>query len=337
MNNNFDLIDSYLKGELTPNEQADFDNKLQDDVKFQAEFYEIKLIRDALKKQVRSEILTQLKNQESDITIRKSNKTHTIMKRYIGIAASLILIVSLVYLTTNKTEVEIDGNTIFLENYQAYVNLELGTERGSDLDVSSLKAQAYYAYDLGNYEQSSADLTKLVATEKTAANYFYLGISNIEIGNMETSFANFNTVINNFEEYKEQAQWFLALALLKEGETDQALSNLVSLVVKEGSFKNKSSELILNHFGIDLGDSDHGTGPILELKPLEKDAPGELVLLKERKIQYGTVLDRLSGEEYEFFNDEPLKGLKIGDEVDLIILKKGKKGKSKGFGFILRY
>jgi tetratricopeptide (TPR) repeat protein len=335
MESDLDLIDAYLNDELSGADQAKFDEKLRNDLKFQSTFQEAKLIRNAVRQNLKANILQGLKDKEALIQEEDSTKNRSIMKKYLSIAASLVLVVTLVYLTSSNKTIEIDGQAIFSENYQAYTNLELGTERGSEMVLSSLKQQAYYAYDLGNFGQAAADLTELVKSEKTAANYFYLGIANIEIGNSEASFANFNTVINNFSEYKEQAQWYLSLALLKEGKTDEALSNLVSLSVRGESFKEESLEILSSKLGIELFDE----GPLVTQEVIDKPAVGNVPdgneFEERRQVQFGTLLNTQTGSEYEYFNDEPIQGLRKGDLVRAVILQKGKKGKIKGYAYII--
>lgn len=334
MEKNINVIDAYFNGDLSPEGLAEFDAKLQDDVEFQAEFQQIKMIRVAMKNQVKSEVLNRFQELESALSVKKSSKSQSNIKRYIAIAASLILIVSLAYLTTSEGVKEIDGNAIFMENYQAYTNLELGTERGTEVDLTNLKSQAYYAYDLGNYGQAATDLTKLVEMEKTAANYFYLGLSNIEIGESETAFANFNTVINNFSEYKEQAQWYLALVLLKEGESEQALSSLVALVVKEKAFKEQSAKILLEEFSLDNFDTEMGTTVEVSLRPEEEDSPSGIEFEERRQVQLGIVRDAYNNE-YSFYNDLPIKGLTKGEFVEIIIVSRGDKGRDNGYAVIV--
>uniref|UniRef100_UPI004048D46C tetratricopeptide repeat protein n=1 Tax=Roseivirga sp. TaxID=1964215 RepID=UPI004048D46C len=339
MEKDLELIDAYLRGELSGIDLARFDEKLRNDVEFQSTFLEIKLIKTAIRQNLRANALQFLKDQESLIQENYSTKNRNIMKKYLSIAASLVLVVTLVYLTSSNKTIEIDGQAIFSENYQAYTNLELGTERGAEVDLSSLKQQAYYAYDLGNFGQAAADLTELVKSEKTAANYFYLGISNLEIGNSEASFANFNTVINNFSEYKEQAQWYLSLTLLKEDKIDEALSNLVSLVVERNSYEERSLKILSEKFGIGALDLLDGTVVVEDIIIQPKDennSPSGLSFEDRRQVQFGTLVDIQSGDKYSFFNDEPISDLGVGDMVKVIIVQRGKKGqKSKGYAYII--
>jgi len=341
MKDNLDLINAYLRGNLTNDEMIDFDNRLKNDLDFQVEFQAMKLIRDRVREGVKSQVLLSLKKQEDSIQKRQITKTHTTMRKYTSIAASLVLIVSLSYFGFSKGTNNIDGSQIFDEYYQSYANLASGTVRGTKADLENLKAKAYYAYDLGNYTEAADRLTQLLMTEKNAANYFYLGMAQIENGDNETAIHNLNTVFNNYKEYTEQAQWFLALTLLKQGEENQALSNLIDLSLNGQSYKDKSSE-ILKNFGLSFLEDGPGHVIVVEVITRPDDEEEEYDTHNvpdgskegQRRYQFGEVQNQKSGEIYEFFNDRPLKGLKEGDMVKCYIITKSKKDK-KGYAFLL--
>ena len=338
MKENLDLIDAYLNGNLDTKEMLDFDDRLKSDPEFQLEFQEAKLIKNIIREEVRSKVLQSLKDQEASIEKRQITKTHTTMKKYISIAASLLLIVSLSYFGFFSGTSEVDGAKIFGQYYQAYTNIASGIERGSAVDLTNLKNQAYYAYDLGSYEEAERGLSQLVETEKNAENYFYLGITHIETGDIEAAKNDLNIVLNNYSEYNEQAQWYLALTLLKDGETDEGLSNLVDLSVKGESYKEKSLEILKEKFGLKSFDE---TNPVVVVETTTRpegdlggmDAPdGSFV--DERQVQFGEVMNPNTGEVFDFFNDRPIRGLREGDVIQCIVLTRGKKGK-KGYAFLL--
>tara|TARA_A100000171_G_C2137633_1_gene151652 strand:- start:3922 stop:4947 length:1026 start_codon:yes stop_codon:yes gene_type:complete len=340
MKENLDLIDAYLNGNLDTNEMLDFDDRLKSDPEFQLEFQEVKLIKNITREEVKSKVLQSLKNQEASIQSLQITKTHTTMKKYISIAATLLLIVSLSYFGLFSGTSEVDGSKIFGEYYEAYTNVASGIERGSAVDLTDLKNRAYYAYDLGSYEEAERGLTQLVETEKNADNYFYLGISHIETGNLDAAINDLNVVLNNYSKYTDQAQWYLALTLLKNGSTDEALSNLVDLSVKGESYKEQSLEILKEKFGFkSFGEIDPETVVVVEAtkRPdpelgTDWDAPdGSFV--DKRQVQFGVVMNS-NGEAFDFFNDKPIDHLKEGDVIQCIVLTKGKKGK-KGYAFLL--
>ncbi|KYG83404.1 tetratricopeptide repeat protein [Roseivirga echinicomitans] len=341
MKENLDLIDAYLNGNLETNEMLDFDDRLKSDPEFQLEFQEAKLIKNILREEVKLKVLQSLKNQEASIEKSQTIKTHTTMKKYISIAATLLLIVSLSYFGLFSGTSEVNGAKIFGQYYEAYTNIASGIERGTAVDLTNLKNRAYYAYDLGNYEEAERGLAQLVETDKSADNYFYLGIAHIETGDTEAAKNDLNIVLNNYSKYAEQAQWYLALTLLKDGATDEALSNLVDLSVKGDSYKEKSLEILMEKFGLkSLGE----TNPVIVVETTtrpESDESGGLgtnvpdgSFVDQRQVQFGEVLNPNNGEQYRFFNDRPIRDLREGDMIECIVLTKGRKGR-KGYAFLL--
>jgi tetratricopeptide (TPR) repeat protein len=336
MKNTYDLIDAYLKGELTSSQRFEFDSKLKSDPEFQEEFQEIKNIHNSIKESARENILSILKNQETSIQSRKTIKTNTTMKKYISIAASLLLVVAFGYLTFFNTTTEINNEKVFAEYYRTYNNLESGSERGAAIDLSSLKNQAYYAYDMENFFEAEDALSELVKVEQSAANFFYLGVSNIETGNNDEAVKNLNTVINNYSQYDEQAQWYLALTLLKEGANNEALANLIDLSIRETSKKEESLKILKEQFGL----TNFNTDPLViknsEILPPEEedDNQPDGSTIGRRRFQQGTLVSPQDGSEYTFFNDRPIESLREGDYVEAIIISRGHRGK-KGFAFII--
>lgn len=340
MKENLDLIDAYLNGNLDTNEMLDFDDRLKTDPEFQLEFQEVKLIKNIIREEVRFKVLQSLKNQEASIETQQITKTHTTMKKYISIAATLLLVVSLSYFGLFSGTSEVDGPKIFGEYYQAYTNIASGIERGSAVDLTNLKNRAYYAYDLGDYEEAERGLSQLVETEKSAENYFYLGIARIETGDIEAAKNDLNIVLNNYSKYNEQAQWYLALTLLKDGATDEALSNFVDLGVKGEFYKEKSLEILKEKFGLKTFSEINPVVVVEATTRPEDDEMGGLgntpdgSFIDIRQVQFGEVMNPNTGETFDFFNDKPIKGLREGDIVESIILTRGKKGK-KGYAFLL--
>lgn len=260
------------------------------------------------------------------------------MIKLITVAANLILIASAGYLTTfNETNVNL-GPNIYEEYYTSYPNMESATEGRDASALLTLKDNAYFAYDAKDFVQSAALFSEVLKIEKTATNYFYAGMSNLEIGNHTIANKNLNTVINNYEDLIAQSQWYLALNLLNEGSEiskDEALSSLVDLALGESSYKS-NAETILAKMGISLANRAGGVIIVIYERPSEEDAPdgSEVDARGERKVQWGQIIDN-NGLYYRFFNDAPIDGLVAGDEVEMIILKKGGTKEKMGFVFIL--
>lgn len=325
MDQNFHLIEKYFQGKLDKDELQLFNEKLQQDPSFEQEFRDMKLIRDAVKETSRIRALDILQNAEANLTNQETTKINVSMKRLVSIAASLLIVATVSYFAFSGGTGALTGEEIVANYYEPYTNIVSGGVRGSDSPINTLKARAYNAYDIADYS-TSADLFKdLLSSEKSAANYLYSGIANLEAGNLELAKNNLNTVMNNFTDLKDQAQWYLSMTLFKEGSDSEALSNIAVLALSENSDYSSKSVAILAKMDIELSDSEEGTVDESSVYPDESQpAPsGEIEL---RRHQSGTLTSIRSNESYEFFNDFPIDGLEKGDIVQFVILKKGRGG-----------
>lgn len=327
MDQNFHLIEKYFQGKLDKDELQLFNQKLQQDPAFEQEFRDMKLIRDTVKETSRIKALTILQNTEANLTNQETTKINVSMKRLVSIAASLLIIATVSYFAFSGSTGVLTGEEIVATYYEPYINLR-GRVRGEDENLTNLTARAYNAYDVKDYS-TSADLFKEVLTsEKSAMNYFYSGISNLEAGNLEVAKNNLNTVMNNFTELKDQAQWYLAMTLFKEGSEDEALANIASLSMRasRSSFV-KDAKKVLADLNMNLA-IEGGTGEAVEVGSVpdttELEPNG---LIDSRQYQFGKVISLVDGKSYKFFNDYPINDLDDGDVVEFVLIQRRGNGK----------
>jgi len=340
MEDNLQLMDNYLQGNLDKEGLKSFDNKLKQEPTFESEFRDMRAIQVGAKASARLSTLANLESLESSIKERETIKIKYTMKKLVTVAASLILIATVGYFTVfNKTSIT-SGPNIYNEFYTSYNNYESTTERGGDAAVLlTLKDKAYSAYDSKDFIQSAALFSELLKTDKTAANYFYAGISNIEIGDHTSATTNLNSVTNNYEDLIAQSQWYLALNLLKENsETskDEAMASLVDLALGESSFK-LDAEKVLVKMGLSLTNDSDAVIIVVHERPKEDEgAPDgrEMDSRGQRRFQWGQVVTP-DGSRYKFFNDNPISGLYSGDTVRILVLRQPTGKKALGWAYIL--
>lgn len=334
---NFDLLDRYFSNELNKSELKAFNEKLKKDPEFNQEFQEIKEIKLAVKIEARQDIKSLFTDIEDSLNQQESTNNQTAMKRMLSVAASLILLVSVSYFVMSGND-NPSPQEVFTEYYTSYENLNgqvRGAVRGDATHSESLEAQAFNAYDMGNYALAAEYFATLVETEKTAENYFYMGMSNIEIGEYNTAVENLNIVSNNFSTYRDQSMWYLSLALLGDDKEEQALSVLASLSLKQNAYQARSKEVISAlGFNATLLDTNNGTTEGVETDPPGHDSP-DGVILEQRQTQFGVIQDLNTGDYYDFHTEYPIKGLSDGDIVEFYILKPARGGKAKGLAFLL--
>ncbi len=338
MDQNFHLIEKYFQGKLSQDELQLFNEKLQKDSAFEQEFRDMKLIRDAVKETSRTRALDILQNAEANLTNQETTKINVSMKRLVSIAASLLIVATVSYFAFSGGTGALTGEEIVANYYEVYPNLG-GPVRGETSEIITLSARAYNAYDIEDYSTSADLFSSLLNEEKTVKNYFYSGIANLEAGNLDAAKNNFNTVLNNFSGFNEQAQWYLAMTLFKEKEDGQALSNIASLSLSSSSSSYvKSAKDVLKAMNFVLTKETEG-GEVIEeaLRPpgVEEDGKPSGDFLDLRQYQEGRIKSLTNNLEYEFFNDTPIWDLKEGDLVDFVLLQTQKGKKSKVMAVII--
>lgn len=335
---NVDLFEKYLKGELSKEDLKSFKQKLLTDTDFNLEFHEFKMTREAIKRQARLKTLAFFQDIEHTITENKPTKDQIIMKRFISIAASIVLIATLGFLGLRELSSNSSMENIFQENYTPYANLS-GQVRGDANEEASAKLSAMSAYDAKDFETAAKELRALLATEESAFNYFYLGMSNIEIGNVSEAIDNFNTVLNNYNTFSEQARWYLSLAHLKNNDEKAAISGFVTMKMKETEYSARA-QTILEEMGVTVME-DMDSGPVISStrRPKDIDSPdGAMEDVKgKRSYQFGLVADMSNSRQYEFITDDPIDDLHAGDIAIYVIVErsKGKGRGAKGFAVLL--
>lgn len=320
MDQNFHLIEKYFQGELSQEELQLFNQKLQEDSSFEQEFRDMKLIRDAVKETSRIRALDILQQAEANLTNQETTKINVSMKRLVSIAASLLIVATVSYFAFSGGTGALTGEEIVATYYEAYPNLG-GPVRGENIEIVTLAARAYNAYDIEDYSTSADLFAELLTKERTVENYFYSGIANFEAGNLEMAKNQLNTVLNNFSEFNENAQWFLAMTLFKDGMNQQAISNIAEIAISGSNSKfSRQAADILTDLNLTISLDESGTGSVdqTETMPVE-DSPG-MGVEDNRRYQFGTITSLENGRKYKFFNDHPFEGLKRGDVVEFAVV-----------------
>ena len=188
---------------------------------------------------------------------------------------------------------------------------------------------------MGNYALAAERFAVLVETQKTAENYFYMGMSNMEIGEYNTAVRNLNTVLNNFSTYQNQSKWYLSMALLAENKEDEAVFLLGALSLGESTYQKRSAAVLKKLNITTSGSTGEGESGNVIKQPEDVDSPDGSDFFNKRQIQFGDIYEFSTGATYRFHNEIPMDNLKDGDMVSFLILKKAKGKKGKGWAFIL--
>ncbi|GEM_PF-1172080 len=325
----FELIERYLADVLTAEEKKAFRARLLNDPIFNQEFQELKEIRLQVRKQAKSEALSFLTEVEQSISEDKTTKDQTVMKKVISIAASVVLIASLAYIGLLDRDLP-SNSELYGQYFNSYNNLN-GQVRGERSEELSLRESAMLAYDAGNYGAAVDMLATKVSEAPNATDYFYLGVSQMEIEEYDEAVVSFNTVINNFNAFKDQSKWYLALATLKTNDEDAYLGALANIIYNKSEY-SVDAQSLLEQLGFDLDTElmDALVDGSVKKRPDEDSSPDGSQwdsTVGKRKMQWGIVRSLDGLEKYAFFTEEPLQDLFDGDRVLTVVIEKKLRGK----------
>ncbi|MCO4292602.1 hypothetical protein NF867_07000 [Solitalea sp. MAHUQ-68] len=220
---NANLFDSYLNRELSDKELLEFKKKLESDIEFayKLEKYtttQVVLENYALREEIRS-TLTSMKLEKQHDSVDYTIIPLRIPRRrnWMRIAAS----VALLFVTfTAYQYFSITNNKLYDEEFKPY---KLATER-SETNASNSIETAYlnnnYYSTIKSFEQSTNHATK---------EYFLAGNAYLEEKKIDKAIQCFEYILSHPEgkqQFYEDAEFYLALALLEKNEPQKALAIL---------------------------------------------------------------------------------------------------------------
>lgn len=221
-----ELLEKYL--ELPEEDREAFVSKLSAEQQ-KALAHELGIM-EGLNEQFRKELRSKVSAfEERSHRVRKMNPA------FIGVAASFLLISSLVVYFTRSEP------ALFDQYYEVYPNYEVTTLRG-ETDLTN-REKAYAAYDKERFELaiSSFDQIDLLL----ASDYFFRGISNIQRAKYEEALLDLEKVIQQADpDYENAAYWYTALIKVKQEEQEEAIPILQKLSTGDSEFASVSAKLL---------------------------------------------------------------------------------------------
>jgi tetratricopeptide (TPR) repeat protein len=234
-----DNIDNYLTGNVSEPERTAFEQRLQTDESLRAVVEEQTLLREGIARASRKEILQSLRELEASLPAAEAPAIPLWRNAWLQVAAGVSLLTVCAYLLWPTAQ---EPATLFADYFEPYPNVIMPTVRGAVENDSTVKAQAFRAYDRQEYTKAIELFETLNLQDATAL--LYLGNSYLASGQPEKALPLLEKVLNNYDVFHEQAEWYIAISYLKLEERDKAKEALRKVVVREGSYKSKA-QLIL--------------------------------------------------------------------------------------------
>lgn len=163
---------------------------------------------------------------------------------YLAAAAAVILIIGLIFLLRPQTE--LDPQAMFAANYEVPAAPQA---RGNNR-VDSLLDEAHRLYNLEQYEQAIplfeeyAETDPQKSTEQYQNTRLFMAIALLETNQLSKAIAG----LNQLAQENEMAQWYLALAFLKQEQPQKAKTILESIATNDRHFYHERAISLLQYF-----------------------------------------------------------------------------------------
>lgn len=238
-----DLIEGYHKGTLGADELQSFKDRMAADPSFAQKVEEFRDIFIGIKahgeKKFSAEVASWEKEAKEEAANESDTKSASFTPRIWKIAAAIIAVAAtaaIIFWPSSKP----GNNQLFTYYFVPYENIL--AVRGEDdkqlqkaMDAYTHKAFPDAAKQLKAYLGSKPD--DLVVL-------FYYGVSEIGADNEATGIEALTRVINNNGVLKEQAEWFIALGLLKDEKIEECKAALRSIDRTGHDYQQQAQKLL---------------------------------------------------------------------------------------------
>ena len=247
---NLELIDKYFNNSLNTKEQLLFNELIQNDEGFKAEFLFQLDLKKAIAKNKQDHLKKTLSGFESKIDSRMS--FFNIPIKWM-VAASLILIVGLGSFII-KNSFFPSTEKLFVENYSPYRNIIRPIVRGEE--SNSIEYSAFLAYENGDFHKA-INLFNSLDNQNTSFIPFYKAMCYLSLDKMNEAIHLLEPLSTDPLTYSEnpdeklnfKSEWYLGLAYLKNGENDKAISKFLIVIDQpcDDCIKKRKAENILSY------------------------------------------------------------------------------------------
>lgn len=235
------LLYQYFANQLSKDGQKLFNELLEKDPEFKAQFEFENNLKRVIKKKQNENLKQKLAGFENEI---KSNKTKPNTKtnfKFWSMAASFALLIALgwmAYSTFSKP----DYDALYASNFETYPNTVYTITRSDN--NQSLERRAFSSYEANDHKTAVAAFLDLKTKGETAQVDFYLAQSYLNLGKDKEAIEVLKRVIADGREFKAEAHWYLALAYLKSKDEVYAIATLKNLI-ENFDYKKEKAEALL--------------------------------------------------------------------------------------------
>lgn len=232
-------IEKYLAGELYGKELQDFEIEMQENNLLNNEI----TLHQEIAESVNEQDVMDFRKQVKDVLKYERLGKKSVIKFswiHIGIAAAIVFVIFIgtYYYSIDKSP----SDQLYQSYYAPYENLVSGRSEESSEEHITL---AMMYYDRQEYNKVIENLNRIDTNEKPLLQ-LYLGISYLNISEVEKAHVIFENIINRNQVFSTEAYWYDALTYLKEGDTQNTIATLEKIIAidEDSNHAQKAMEIV---------------------------------------------------------------------------------------------
>lgn len=240
---NTELIEAYLNNELTAEDKATFENRLNADKDLVAELALHKQIRGFVKENEVQQLKNQVKVWLQEEVAFVPSEMKVVKKPFLSIsglariAAILAVVLGIGWFYFSDKNPEMTAEVAQDKYFTELLAQNPGTLQGDDQ-----RSVWIQAFSEKNYDQVILIIEK--KQEKTPEEIYYLGLSYSAKGNYAKAIEQLSMKTLQDSVYAEKAEWAIALIYLKQDDKPKAKALLQKIAKSNSEFAEKAKALL---------------------------------------------------------------------------------------------
>lgn len=244
MQNNLNLIENYIDGNLTGEQLLGFEELLSVDPDIKRDYNLSLEINNAIVEDDVMALRDTMNYLYEDETKVKRIPTRFTRRKFYYAAASAALLLATGGIVQRLANPDLNSVVAFEKYYTPYeVSV---TYRSGNEAVDRILINALEKYEDKDYEQALVLFEEVLEyRQKDMAVNLYSGISYMEEEKYQKAANSFNSIIaNNDNLFIEQAKWYLAMCYLRTEKTEKAKLVLNQIINEDSYYKDKAIKLL---------------------------------------------------------------------------------------------
>ncbi len=162
------------------------------------------------------------------------------------IAAILIGVLFLFFSLPPSPEEQYSAEDLYAANFEAYPNLLFPSETNIGTSAQSPEQKALQLYQEKDYLSAIDSIDSILKSNPNEDLFFYQSVAQLASDKNTDALINLSSIVESKQgSFVPQARWYLALAYLKIGASEEAKALLQELAKEEKGFKSNRSAAIL--------------------------------------------------------------------------------------------